>query len=98
MRMLQQLFANNRAWAEAMVRQDSYFFMRLAQQQSPRSQDVLVVIDEKNSACTVHKSPGILFEIVQMLSECVQAGPCAPLLKPIKSTTYQLARVLLSRW
>src|SRR5436190_10266223 len=36
MRALENLFANNRAWAEEMSRQDPAFFTRLAQQQSPR--------------------------------------------------------------
>ena len=36
MRNLRQLFAKNRAWAEAMVRQDPEFFTRLSGQQSPR--------------------------------------------------------------
>jgi carbonic anhydrase len=36
MRVLSQLFANNRAWAAAMVREDPAFFERLAHQQSPR--------------------------------------------------------------
>ena len=33
--MLEHLFANNRAWAEEMVRQDPEFFARLATQQAP---------------------------------------------------------------
>src|SRR5512143_2806833 len=36
MRVLPQLFANNRAWAEAMTRRDPEFFQRLAGQQAPR--------------------------------------------------------------
>ena len=36
MRTLNQLFANNRAWAERIRRQDPEFFPRLSQQQSPR--------------------------------------------------------------
>jgi carbonic anhydrase len=36
MKTLPQLFANNRAWAEDMRRQDPVFFERLAQQQAPR--------------------------------------------------------------
>jgi carbonic anhydrase len=36
MRVLGQLFANNRAWAAEMVRQDPDFFMRLANQQAPQ--------------------------------------------------------------
>ena len=36
MRALDHLFANNRAWAEEMTRQDPAFFTRLVQQQSPR--------------------------------------------------------------
>jgi len=36
MRALEHLFANNRAWAEEMTRQDPAFFTRLAQQQAPR--------------------------------------------------------------
>src|SRR4051794_9795752 len=35
MRVLSQLFANNRAWAEEMARRDPDFFGRLARQQSP---------------------------------------------------------------
>jgi len=35
MRVLGQLFANNRAWAEEMTRQDPEFFARLAGQQAP---------------------------------------------------------------
>ncbi|HLW67530.1 MAG TPA: carbonate dehydratase [Gemmataceae bacterium] len=35
MRVLSQLFANNRAWAEDMARREPEFFARLAQQQSP---------------------------------------------------------------
>lgn len=34
--MLENLFANNRAWAEEMVRQDPEFFTRLATQQAPQ--------------------------------------------------------------
>jgi carbonic anhydrase len=36
MRVLSQLFANNRAWAEEMARRDPDFFGRLARQQTPR--------------------------------------------------------------
>src|SRR5262249_30157358 len=36
MRVLSHLFANNRKWAAAMVRDDPEFFERLAHQQSPR--------------------------------------------------------------
>jgi carbonic anhydrase len=36
MRVLSQLFANNRAWAAAMIREDPGFFERLAHQQTPR--------------------------------------------------------------
>src|SRR5262249_21617555 len=36
MRVLSQLFANNRAWAAAMIRDDPEFFERLSHQQSPR--------------------------------------------------------------
>jgi carbonic anhydrase len=36
MRVLSQLFANNRAWAEEMARREPDFFARLAQQQSPQ--------------------------------------------------------------
>jgi carbonic anhydrase len=36
MRVLGQLFANNRAWAAAMIQHDAEFFERLAHQQSPR--------------------------------------------------------------
>ena len=36
MRVLSQLFANNRAWAAAMVRDDPEFFERLSHQQAPR--------------------------------------------------------------
>ena len=36
MRVLKQLFANNRAWAEEMARREPDFFARLAQQQSPQ--------------------------------------------------------------
>ena len=36
MRALENLFSNNRAWAEEMTRQDPAFFARLAQQQAPR--------------------------------------------------------------
>ena len=36
MRVLSQLFDNNRAWAAEMSRQDPAFFTRLAAQQSPR--------------------------------------------------------------
>ena len=36
MHALENLFANNRAWAEEMTRQDPAFFARLAQQQAPR--------------------------------------------------------------
>jgi carbonic anhydrase len=36
MRVLSQLFANNRAWAAEMTRQDPDFFRRLSAQQSPR--------------------------------------------------------------
>ncbi len=35
MRVLGQLFANNRAWAAAMTREDPEFFRRLSRQQSP---------------------------------------------------------------
>jgi carbonic anhydrase len=35
MRVLSQLFANNRAWAEAMVQREPDFFARLARQQAP---------------------------------------------------------------
>jgi carbonic anhydrase len=35
MRVLSQLFANNRAWAAAMIRDDPDFFQRLSHQQSP---------------------------------------------------------------
>ena len=35
MRSLPHLFANNRAWAESMVRSDPEFFAKLAQQQTP---------------------------------------------------------------
>src|SRR5215470_12292822 len=35
MRMLSQLFENNRAWAADMTRQDPEFFRRLARQQEP---------------------------------------------------------------
>ena len=35
MNKLEQLFANNRAWAAAMVAQDPAFFQRLSQQQAP---------------------------------------------------------------
>jgi carbonic anhydrase len=35
MRLLSHLFANNRAWAEAMTHQDPGFFARLAAQQAP---------------------------------------------------------------
>jgi carbonic anhydrase len=34
--VLEHLFANNRAWADEMVRQDPEFFTRLATQQAPR--------------------------------------------------------------
>ncbi|MEK6371099.1 MAG: carbonate dehydratase [Acidobacteriota bacterium] len=34
--MLEHLFANNRAWAEEVVRQDPEFFTRLATQQAPQ--------------------------------------------------------------
>jgi carbonic anhydrase len=36
MRVLSQLFENNRAWAEAMTRQEPDFFARLARQQAPQ--------------------------------------------------------------
>ena len=36
MRTLSQLFANNRAWAADMTRQDPEFFLRLSGQQAPR--------------------------------------------------------------
>ena len=36
MRVLSHLFANNRAWAAAMIRDDPEFFERLSHQQSPR--------------------------------------------------------------
>ena len=36
MRVLSQLFANNRAWAAAMIRDDPEFFERLSHQQAPR--------------------------------------------------------------
>jgi carbonic anhydrase len=36
MRVLSDLFAKNRAWADAMVRTDPAFFERLARQQAPR--------------------------------------------------------------
>jgi carbonic anhydrase len=36
MRLLAHLFANNRAWAAAITRQDPEFFQRLAQQQAPQ--------------------------------------------------------------
>jgi carbonic anhydrase len=36
MRVLSQLFANNRAWAEGMARREPDFFARLAQQQTPQ--------------------------------------------------------------
>jgi carbonic anhydrase len=36
MRLLSQLFANNRAWAAAMIRDDPDFFKRLSHQQAPR--------------------------------------------------------------
>src|ERR1044071_5973705 len=36
MHALENLFANNRAWAEEMTRQDPAFFARLAQQQAPQ--------------------------------------------------------------
>jgi carbonic anhydrase len=36
MRVLNQLFENNRAWAAAMIRDDPEFFERLSHQQSPR--------------------------------------------------------------
>ena len=36
MRVLSQLFANNRAWAAAMIRGDPDFFERLSHQQAPR--------------------------------------------------------------
>ena len=35
MRLLSHLFANNRAWAEGMTREDPQFFARLAAQQAP---------------------------------------------------------------
>src|SRR5512142_2133977 len=35
MRTLSQLFANNRAWAAEMTRQDPEFFRRLSRQQEP---------------------------------------------------------------
>ena len=36
MRILQQLFENNRAWAAEVARQDPEFFTRLARQQEPQ--------------------------------------------------------------
>src|SRR5438477_9033358 len=36
MPMLNQLFANNRAWAEEMIRREPDFFARLAKQQAPQ--------------------------------------------------------------
>ena len=36
MRLLKQLFANNRAWAAKMTRQDPEFFSRLSSQQAPQ--------------------------------------------------------------
>lgn len=36
MQVLEELFANNRAWAEDMTRHEPDFFQRLSQQQSPR--------------------------------------------------------------
>lgn len=36
MRVLSRLFANNRAWAAEMTRQDPAFFLRLSRQQAPR--------------------------------------------------------------
>src|ERR1700747_3494390 len=36
MRVLKQLFANNRAWADEMARREPDFFARLAQQQTPQ--------------------------------------------------------------
>jgi carbonic anhydrase len=36
MQLLQDLFANNRAWAEEMTRDDSEFFVRHARQQTPK--------------------------------------------------------------
>ena len=36
MRVLSQLFANNRAWAQQMARREPDFFARLAQQQTPQ--------------------------------------------------------------
>src|SRR5262252_928155 len=36
MRVLSHLFANNRAWAAEMTRQDPEFFRRLSRQQTPR--------------------------------------------------------------
>ena len=36
MRVLSRLFANNRAWAEEIVRREPDFFVRLAQQQTPQ--------------------------------------------------------------
>src|SRR5919201_1602590 len=36
MRVLSQLFANNRAWAEEMARREPDFFTRLARQQAPQ--------------------------------------------------------------
>lgn len=35
MENLSHLFANNRAWAEKILRQDPEFFLKLSQQQSP---------------------------------------------------------------
>ncbi len=35
MRVLSRLFANNRAWAAEMTRQDPEFFLRLSRQQTP---------------------------------------------------------------
>jgi carbonic anhydrase len=36
MRLLNHLFANNKAWADEMVRQDAEFFERLSRQQAPQ--------------------------------------------------------------
>src|SRR5947209_1723564 len=36
MRVLSRLFANNRAWADEMLRRDPDFFARLARQQTPQ--------------------------------------------------------------
>jgi carbonic anhydrase len=36
MRLLNELFAKNRAWADEVTRQDAHFFERLSQQQAPQ--------------------------------------------------------------